>query len=137
MPGPTVGAACHSVVMSDSAATVRRFWEATEARDWEGLAELLSPDFVYRCEQTRERVRGRDAFLRFYAEFPGDWHVAVRRVVADGETAASVIDATVDGVAMVGLAWFAARDGALTEMDEWWPEPYEPPADRAGLTERY
>jgi hypothetical protein len=123
--------------MTDPATTVRRFWETTEARDWEGLAALLSADFVYRCEQTRERVRGREAFLRYYTEFPGEWHVAVRRVVADDAGAASVIDATLGDTPMVGLAWFVAGDDGLTEMDEWWPEPYDPPADRAGLTERY
>jgi hypothetical protein len=122
--------------MSHHAATVRRFWEATEARDWQALGALLAPDFVYACEQTRERVRGRDAFLRFYAEFPGEWHLALRRVVADDETAASVIDASLDGTEMTGLAWFTVAGGLLTRMDEWWPEPYEPPPGRAHLTER-
>lgn len=97
--------------MSDHVATIHRFWDATEARDWEGLAVVLDPAMHYRMEQTRERVAGRDAFVRFFSEFPGDWHLTVRRVIAD--------------------------DGAITEVEDVWPEPYEPPADRAGLTERY
>ncbi len=124
--------------MSEHAATIRRFWLTTEARDWEGLAEVLAPDLVYEEEQTRERVRGRDGLLRLFQEFPGDWHLAVRRVVAGGDAGSSVVDATVDGAAMVGLTFFTFDDaGRVTRIDEWWPEPYEPPADRSHLTERY
>jgi hypothetical protein len=68
--------------MSEHAATIRRFWQTTEARDWQGLAEVLAPAMVYEMEQTRERIHGRTAFLRFFAEYPGDWHLTVRRVVA-------------------------------------------------------
>ncbi|MGA8247146.1 MAG: nuclear transport factor 2 family protein [Nocardioides sp.] len=64
--------------MSDHAATIRRFWETTEARDWAGLAEVLAPDLVYELAQTRERVRGREAFLRFSEAYPGDWHLTER-----------------------------------------------------------
>ena len=123
--------------MSDHGATIRSFWEATEARDWDGLAALLSPDLVYRTEQTRERVRGRDGLVRLFQEFPGDWHLAVRRVVAGDEAGSSVVDATLDGEPMVGLTFFGFDDaGLVTQIEEWWPEPYEPPAGRAHLTER-
>ena len=124
--------------MSDHAATIRRFWETTEARDWDGLGSLLSPDLVYETEQTRERVRGRDGLLGLFRGFPGEWHVALRRVVADGDGGSSVVDATLDGEPMVALTFFIFDgDGLMTRIEEWWPEPYEPPAGRAQLTERF
>ncbi len=123
--------------MSDHAATIRRFWETTEARDWDGLGSLLSPDLVFETEQTRERVRGREGLLGLFRGFPGEWHVALRRVVAD-DGASSVVDATLDGQPMVALAFFTFdSDGRVTRIEEWWPEPYEPPAGRAQLTERF
>jgi hypothetical protein len=36
--------------MSDHAATVRRFWEVTEARDRQAPGALLAPDFAYACQ---------------------------------------------------------------------------------------
>ena len=47
---------------------------------------------VYEAPQTRERVRGRAAYVRFNAEgFPGDWHLAVERIIGKGRHAASWI----------------------------------------------
>jgi hypothetical protein len=43
---------------------IRAYVERLEARDWTGLAGLLHPDVIYRLPQTREVVRGRDAYLR-------------------------------------------------------------------------
>ena len=124
--------------MSEHAATIRRFWAATEQRDWEGLAALLVPDLHYETEQTRERVRGREGLVRLFQEFPGEWHVDVRRAVADRTGGSSIVDAMLDGQPMVGLTFFTFYDaGLVTRIDEWWPEPYEPPADRAHLTERF
>jgi hypothetical protein len=124
--------------MSDHASTIRRFWETTEARDWTGLGEVLSPDLVYEMEQTRERIRGREAFLRFFDQYPGEWHLVVRRIIADDEGAVSVLDFTVGAGEMTGVSFFEF-DGAglITKVEDLWPEPYDPPADRAGLTERY
>ena len=124
--------------MSEHAATIRRFWQTTEARDWEGLAEVLAPEMVYEMEQTRERIRGRAAFLRFFGEYPGDWHLTVRRVVADEEAGASVLDFTVGDERMVDISFFTfGDDGLIDRIEDVWPEPYDPPADRAHLTERF
>ncbi len=124
--------------MSEQAATIRRFWQTTEARDWDGLAEVLAPAMVYEMEQTRERIRGRDAFLRFFDAYPGDWHLTVRRVIADAEGGVSVLDFTVGEEQMVGITFFTfGDDGLIDRVEDVWPEPYEPPADRADLTERF
>lgn len=125
--------------MTHHAATIRRFWETTEARDWDALAEVLADDLVYEMEQTRERVQGRTAFLRFFREFPGDWHLALRRVIADDlDAGVSVVDFRIDGESMTGITFFTfGADGLVTRLEDVWPEPYEPPANRAHLTERF
>ena len=122
--------------MSDHAVTIRRFWAATEARDWDGLADVLADDLVYEMEQTRERVRGKPAFVRFFSEFPGDWHLVVRRIIADADGGVSTLDFTVGDEHMVGITFFTFdADGRITRLEDVWPEPYERPAGRAHLTE--
>ncbi|NHA66988.1 nuclear transport factor 2 family protein [Phycicoccus flavus] len=116
--------------------TVRRYWAAAEARDWESFAATLSPDVVYRCPQTREVVRGLDAYLRFNREYPGDWHLDIDRVLGDEEGAMSRTTFTVGGEEMTGLCLFRMdAEGRIVAVEDWWPAPYERPAGRAHLSE--
>ena len=104
--------------MSEHAATIRRFWQTTETRDWGALAEVLAPEMVYEMEQTRERIRGRDGFLRFFDDHPGDWHLEVRRVIADDEGGVSVLDVTVGEEEMLGITFFSfGDDGLITRVE--------------------
>lgn len=120
------------------AATVAAHWTATEARDWAALAATLAEDLVYELPQTRERIRGREAFLRFYREYPGDWHVWVDRLVADGDQAVTWVHARVGAEEMHAVTFFTGdAQGRITAISDFWPEPYEPPAGREHLTERY
>jgi ketosteroid isomerase-like protein len=119
-----------------NAELVRRYWSTAEARDWEGFAALLHPDVVYEVHQTRERVSGREAYVRFNAEFPGDWHVTLVRVVADDSGGFAWTSFVVDGEEMTGLHVLTVVDGLVTKVDDFWPEPYEPPPGRAHLVER-
>ena len=48
--------------MTDTAAAGRAFVTTLDARDWDAWAMLMSPDVVYEVPQTRERIRGRDAY---------------------------------------------------------------------------
>ena len=62
---------------------VAAFAERLERRDWVGLAELLDPDVVYEIPQSHERIRGRDRYVTFNAEYPGDWHLEPQVVLGD------------------------------------------------------
>ena len=125
--------------MTATGDVVAAYWAAAEARDWDRFGALVADDVVYEAPQTRERVRGRAAYLRFNAEgFPGDWHLAVERIVSGDTDAASVIRFTADGESQQGLCFFDfGPDGLITRITDYWPDPYEPPANRSALTERY
>ena len=124
--------------MTDTEATIRRYWECADRRDWDGFAATLSDDVVYEVPQTRERVTGREAYLRFNRDYPGDWRAVVRRVVADGTGGVAWTDFTVGAESMTGLHFFTF-DGAglVTRIDDFWPEPYDPPPGREHLVERF
>ena len=77
----------------DAGQVVAGYWAAAEARDWPAFGRLLAEDVVYEVPQTRERVSGRDAYVRFNAEgFPGGWHLAVQRIVSQDRSAVSMIE---------------------------------------------
>ena len=125
--------------MDDARDVVAAYWAAAEARDWAAFGVLLAEDVVYEGPQTRERVRGRDAYLRFNAEgFPGDWHLEVQRIVGGGRRAASWIQMSEGGEHYPGLCFFDLdSDGRIVRISDFWPTPYELPASRAHLVERY
>jgi ketosteroid isomerase-like protein len=118
--------------------TVNDYWAAAEARDWPAFGALLTDDVVYELPQTRERIRGRDAYLRFNREFPGDWHVMIVRATVTGPHASTWTSFRVDDEEMPGLCFFDfADDGRIAHITDFWPEPYDPPAWRAHLVERF
>jgi hypothetical protein len=125
--------------MTSAHEVVAAYWAAAEARDWDAFGALLTDDVIYRGPQTREQVRGREAYLRFNVEgFAYDWHLAVERIVGEGRHAASWVEFTGPEGTQPGLCFFELDDGGLiARITDFWPDPYELPASRAHLVERY
>ena len=125
--------------MPNSHEVVARYWAAAEARRWDEFAALVAEDVVYELPQSRERVHGRDAYVRFNVEgFPGEWHLVVERIVAEGSHAASWIEFTAEGRSQPGVCFFDINDeGQIVKITDFWPDPYDAPPTRAHLVERY
>ena len=125
--------------MASAHEVVAAYWAAAQARDWDAFGALLADDVIYRGPQTREQVRGRDAYIRFNVEgFPYDWRLTVQRIVGEGQHAASWTEFTGPAGTQPGLCFFdLADDGKIAQITDFWPEPYELPASRAHLVERY
>ncbi|MEU1689334.1 nuclear transport factor 2 family protein [Micromonospora sp. NPDC005707] len=118
--------------------TGQDYVDRLERRDWPALAGLLTDDVVYEMPQTRERIRGREAFLRFNIEYPGDWHLRVRRLVADGGSAALWLDVRVGDEQQDACVWLEVSEhGLISRIVDYWPEPYDPPQGREHLVERW
>jgi len=116
----------------------RLYIDSAERRDWQRLSDLLTEDMVYEMPQSRERIRGRSAFLTFNKEYPGDWHLQVRRIVADGRHAAAWIDGRVGTEHQDACVWLEfSDDGLISRIVDYWPEPYDPPPGREHLVERW
>lgn len=117
--------------------TAEDYVDSLENRDWQRFAAMLAEDAVYEMPQTRERVHGRDALLRFNIEYPGDWHLRVRRIVADGSMAALWLDTNVGDDRQDACVWLElSPEGLITRVVDFWPEPYEPPPGREHLVRR-
>ncbi|MFR9780031.1 nuclear transport factor 2 family protein [Micromonospora sp. MS34] len=112
--------------------------DSLEQRAWPRLTALLADDVVYEMPQSRERIRGRSAFVQFNAEYPGDWHLQVRRVVADGRLAALWLDVRVAAERQDACVWLeVSEQGLINWVTDYWPEPYDPPPGREHLVERW
>ncbi|MFF9041591.1 nuclear transport factor 2 family protein [Streptomyces sp. NPDC014892] len=146
----TTGTTTRTTSVTDLRATVERFWASAERRDWAAFAETLAADVVYELPQTRERIRGRERYVEFNREYPGDWHARVERIVAEpgepgqpGQAAqpgqvVSWTHVTVGLEEMYAISFFTVdEDGRIAAVTDFWPEPYEPPAGREHLVERY
>ncbi len=119
-------------------ATVRDFWALMQTNDFAAVADLLAPDFVLEWPQTKERIRGAERFVRMNAEYPahGRWEFTVHRIVGGELEAVSDVGIT-DGVQRArAVSFFETADGRVLRIVEYWPEPYEAPANRAHLVER-
>ncbi len=114
-----------------------RFIASLEARDWDAWAGLLHPDVVYELPQSRERIRGRDRYLRFNQEYPGDWHLRPKVTIADERHGVVWFEWLLDGRTDDAMAFFEFADGLITRVTDFWPEPYEPPPGREHLVERW
>jgi hypothetical protein len=114
-----------------------RFIASLEARDWDAWAGLLHPAVVYEIPQSRERIRGRDRYLRFNQEYPGDWHLRPKVVIADERHGVVWFEWLLDGRADDAMVFFEFADGLIIRVTDFWPEPYEPPPGREHLVERW
>ncbi|MEU9204266.1 nuclear transport factor 2 family protein [Streptomyces sp. NPDC048332] len=125
---------------ADLRATVERYWTAADLRDWDTFAATLADEVLYDLPQTRERIRGKERYMAFNREYPGNWRVRVERVVADGGgRQAAVRTLVTDGGQESHAIHFFTFDaqGRISGITDFWPEPYEPPAGREHLVERY
>ena len=124
--------------MSGDTERVERFIATLEARDWDAWAALLHPDVVYEIPQSRERIRGRDRYLRFNQEYPGDWHLRPKVVIADERRGVVWFEWLLDGgTGADAMAFFEFTGGLITRVTDFWPESYEPPPGREHLVERW
>ena len=108
---------------------VGAYAEHLEARDWSELATLLAEDVVYEIPQTRERIRGRDKYLTFNREYPGEWHIEPAVTLGDDHDGALLFRWHLDGESSFAIAFFEVTDDRITRITDFWPEAYEPQPD--------
>jgi hypothetical protein len=130
--------------MGDNAAMAAAFEEVLRSDDFGRINQLLqeygSDDFVQEWPQSGERL-GKAASIRLneaYGEMSGTsptFHY--KRMLGGGDV--FVVEGTVDygdGVPVSYVGIGELRDGKVTKMTEYFANPFEAPAWRAGFVER-
>lgn len=124
-------------------ACITRFWQLMQGssagnNDFSALVEVLAEDFVCEWPQSRERIRGAQNFIRMNNEYPahGPWHFNLQQMLVEGEQAVTSV-AINDGVQFAhALSFFTVKDGKITYLREYWPEPFSPGSERGHLVEK-
>jgi len=104
-----------------SAQTLTAFAGLIDARDWDGLAELLSPDFTAHFVHTGETF-DRDGFVTLNRDYPIVVRFEVEDLVATGDRA--VLRSRVSSETET---WFVASfatitEGLIAELVEVWAD---------------
>lgn len=117
---------------------VRQFWTLMASNDFRSVGSVLSDDFVLEWPQSTERIRGRDNFAAMNEGYPahGPWRFTLNRLVgSEGEVVSDVF--VTDGVQCArALSFFTITEGKIVKIVEFWPDPFEAPANRSHLVER-
>jgi ketosteroid isomerase-like protein len=123
--------------MTDAAALVRDFWARMASNEFATVAPLLAEDFLLEWPQSNERIRGAANFVQVNAAYPaaGPWRFTVNRVVGGGAQAVSDVTVTDGAQTARAISFFTTSGGRITRIVEFWPEPYEAPANRRHLIE--
>ena len=118
---------------------VRELWERFEARDWDGAAGQLHPEFVGDWPLTGERFRGPADFFAMNRAHPApNWHIRIVSIVWAGDEVAAEVEVPSDGAVDFCLGFYTLRDGRIHRAREYWAsQAIEAiPAWRARWTER-
>ena len=116
----------------DAGELTRRLYEAHQARAWDRAESCLHPGAAVDLPATSERLVGRAEVMRFQREYPEPWgDLAVRRVVAAGDSAAAEIEVRAPQGVFRMAAFWEAEGGLLHRGTEYWVDPGgEPPPGR-------
>ena len=117
--------------------TVREFWRLMGTNEFHSVGAILADDFTLDWPQSNERIRGRERFAIMNTEFPakGRWVFTINRMVAGGNEVASDVSVSDGERHDRAISFFTVVEGRITRIVEYWPQPYEAPANRRHLVE--
>lgn len=95
--------------MQDTLDLLRRYYDAFNAEDWEGMLALLSEDVLHDLNQG-EREVGREAFRRFLARMKGSYREQLSDIVL-----LAAPDGARAGAEYVVRGTYLATDGGLPQ----------------------
>ncbi|MFL5949997.1 MAG: nuclear transport factor 2 family protein, partial [Gaiellaceae bacterium] len=107
-----------------------QLWARIQARDWEGVGDLLAEGFVLEWPHELVLLRGRASFVEFNSRYPEGWSIEVLRIVAQGRTVVSEVRVPHPTVGPhYALSFFEVDEGRIASAREYWvAEAYEEPA---------
>lgn len=107
-----------------------------DAADFAGAAALLAGEYTRDWPRSRERIHGREHFVAVNARYPGRWHIALRRLAANGDHVATEVVITSGDETITAVSFFEVRDEKITREADYWPGAAQRPglACRLGRT---
>jgi ketosteroid isomerase-like protein len=117
---------------------ISTFWQLMSSNDFTSVASVLHSDFVLEWPQSHERIRGAANFARMNACYPahGPWRFTIQRLLVDGDAGMTEVAITDSVVVATAISFFTVRDGLISKIVEYWPDPFPAPAWRSEWVER-
>lgn len=105
--------------------------------DFASVKAVLAEQFVLEWPQSNERIRGGENFARMNAEYPttGRWQFRINRLVAGEDSVVTQVSVTDGTQSAEPISFFSVVDGKITQLTEYWPEPFAAAENRRHLTE--
>lgn len=117
---------------------IEKYWESVNSRDWVTFKTLVDDEVIYKLPQTREMIKGSSALSEFNETYPGEWTIEVLMIiVGESSKAASKIKFIDKGSVQIGLSFFEMKNNRISNIEEYWPEDYEPPLRASKSVLRY
>jgi hypothetical protein len=117
-------------------ALARELWRLFDEARFAEVEPLLAPDFLCAWPQTGELFRGAANFIAVQENYPGRWRCTVEQLVESGNEAVTRTRVGDGASHTFALSFFEVRNGLIHRLTEFWADPYEAPAWRAGWAER-
>jgi hypothetical protein len=110
---------------------VERLWRAIAARDWNGALAQFLPQAEVLWPHTGERMTAAE-YVAVNRAYPGDWAIAIDRVVSAGEHVAVQLTVIDGDETHLCAGFYDLHQARIAGAIEIWVEPgsQEPPADR-------
>jgi ketosteroid isomerase-like protein len=110
---------------------------AMERGDFDAVADSITDDFVQEWPQSGERVRGKEACMNIFRNYPGGGPSArVRRVSGEGDLIVAEVDMEYDGKPTHMVAIIELHGGKISRETDYWADPFPAPEWRAQWVER-
>lgn len=121
----------------DGRSLIELYWDIMNTNRYRDLDEIVSANFRVEWPQSGERIRGLENYARMNEEYPvsGPWTFDVVRLL-DGDS--QVVTETLVSspkVRATVIGFFEIVDGKIDRIVEFWPDPFEPMAERSHLVE--
>ncbi len=121
---------------ADSRSALDRHWAASEAGDYEAEHDIYAEDAVLEYPQSGERFRGRQNIQKGRAGHPAERHFIIKRIHGVGDLWITEYVITYDGKPTYTVSLMELRDGKVQRETQYFGDPFDPPAWRAGLVEK-
>lgn len=112
----------------------RTWWQAIDRTDFKAATDLMSPEAVVDWPLSNERMVSPGMWQQVNEHYPGRWAATVRSVVAEDDSVVTRTEVSDGSITVQAISFFTVEDGLITNLVEYWPEPYAPPEGRSQWT---
>jgi hypothetical protein len=124
---------------STARAMIVRYWEAANTKDFDSVNDLFADDVLVEWPQSGERVRGKEACIKVFSEYPGGSPrlIDVRRVMGKDDFWVAEAELEYPGPqTYITVSVFEFRNGKIVHEIDWFAEPFPAPEWRMQWVEQ-